>query len=215
MSDERRTLLAGMLVAFLTSLACLSLFERTIAQPPSGPTILEGNVEIRGNLTVSGSIKVTGRLTAYDLRTSSGLIRWGDDDTATSLDQTIYLQKRCGSRDEQSALVQQPASATNGALFMQVPGDRIFHSSIAAQILQYGPLKSGNPRRQRFSPGTVYIQSDGNAFADLSSTLSGSGDAQGLAPLPVLLDYDAVTPARFDAAGFRILIPPPAPAPAK
>lgn len=174
---------------------------------PAGPTILEGDVEIRGNLTVAGTITVQGRLTADSLRTASGLLRFGSDDTAATLDQTLFLQRKCGSRDEQSALVQQPASSTNGALFLQVPGDRLPPSSIAAQHLQYGPLKPGNPRRQRFSPGTVYVQSDGNGFADLSSTLSGTGEPGTLAPLPVLLDFGTVTPARMDATGFRILIP--------
>ena len=178
---------------------------------PDGPTILKGDVEIRGNLTVSGSITVSGRVTARATGTTAGLIRWGEDDSPQTLDQTIFLQKRCGSRDEQSALVQQPAGTSNGALWLQVPGARLPSGSIASQILQYGPLKAGNPRHQRFSPGTVFVQGDGSPFASVSTTLSGTG-REGLAPMPLLFNHGSEVAARVDAGGFRGMTLAPTPA---
>ncbi|HKD37474.1 MAG TPA: hypothetical protein VKB78_11760 [Pirellulales bacterium] len=159
-----------------------------------------GDVVIDGNLVVRGTLTVGGVVSCRMLRTTEGLIRFGGDDGPETLDQMIYLQRACGSYDCQSALVQKPAGLKNGALFLQVPGDEIQHGTIAAQFIQYGPARPGNPRRQRLGMA-VFVQSDGNPFATIDSTLSGAGDPQAVRAMPLLFTYDTYTAARLDERG--------------
>ena len=174
----------------LRSLALIALTAYVALRPAPAPTKIDGD------------LVVTGKVTCREIRTTAGLIRFGGDDGVGTLDQTLFLQRKCGSRNEQSALVQEPAGAGNGALFLQIPGDQLPPGSISAQFQQYAPSRVGNLRRQRFSPGTVFVQRDGNPFVSVDTTLSGTGDPKGLRAMPVLFNVDALPMARLDGAGF-------------
>ncbi len=147
------------------------------------------NLTVEGDLSVKGTLTVKGKCIAGEIRSAGGIVRWGNNDTVNTPDQTIFLQPAAGSYDKQSCLIQKPVAVDNAAIFAQVPGDELTHGYIAAQLIQYAPKKADNTFRQRMVYA-VNTQSDGGSYVYVGTTLTvAKGDKGSMRPMPMQVAY--------------------------